>query len=651
MTEHYPAAGPDLYAGRPEQIAPLDIAAMLRVLWHGKWLIFAGFFLFTTLAGYYAFRIAQPQYAATVALQLPSIGTPFQDPPQRPDIDEAAMNTQVAQVTSDAVLTNVIARLDLLSDVEFNRYLAPARPWSLRSLRTNIRHFLAGTAAREPDATAIREKTRQNLRSVLAIARQPDTYILRITARSGDPAKAAVLANTTAAEYLTHIGTLQMQTRAEAEVWLQSRVTDLRTQLETQQAQATSLIATAQLQEDSGLDALSAQVLAADQSLIAAGNTLSVLEAAPESGSARNAAEIAQIRDQITEITAVKNRLSTQLSAQSAGLAELQQIQLQIDATRLLYQTFLGRLQENRMQQGLATPNAQRISPAADGAYIGPRKILILIIAAMLGATLGVVLVAVLHNTRKGAVDARSLRDATGLPVLAQLSNRALRVLQKARPLPPRAALALAARGLHTALSLAMRGQSVQVILATSSVQGEGKTPLSIAVAHSLAMAGKRVVLVGADDRNLHLGAMTGPDMFRQAQASWLDHGGDAHDAALGADLLVLPALVDQQQALLSDTFADRIKALRKTYDHIIIDGPPVLLAPEARLIARHADAIIYAVRWSRTPLDVVARGLDALAEAGTPATGLVLSRINLRKMRRLSSDPCVRAARSPQAV
>ena len=61
------------------------------------------------------------------------------------------------------VLTNVIARLDLMSDPEFNRYLVPARPLSPRSLRTNLRHFLAGTSPQDPDAAAIHEKTIQNL--------------------------------------------------------------------------------------------------------------------------------------------------------------------------------------------------------------------------------------------------------------------------------------------------------------------------------------------------------------------------------------------------------------------------------------------------------------------------------------------------------
>jgi Mrp family chromosome partitioning ATPase len=107
----------------------------------------------------------------------------------------------------------------------------------------------------------------------------------------------------------------------------------------------------------------------------------------------------------------------------------------------------------------------------------------------------------------------------------------------------------------------------------------------------------------------------------------------------------------DQHAPLMSDQLAQRLEMLRQSYDNIIIDGPPVLLAPEARLIASQSDAIIYAVRWSKTHRYVVQRGLEALEDIGHPATGLILSRINLRKMRQLSNDPCLGALPPTQTI
>ncbi|MEJ8561252.1 division plane positioning ATPase MipZ [Yoonia sp. GPGPB17] len=468
---------------------------------------------------------------------------------------------------------------------------------------------------------------------------------MHITARSGDPDKAVLLANTTAARFLAHMQTLQAQTQVEAGIWLQSRVSTLRSQLETQEMQIAALIATAQLQQNGGLDTLSAQVLATDQDLTAARNALAVLEIAPNSGSARNRAEIAQIREKIGDIAALKERLSAQLSAQSAGLAQLHQLQLQTDATRQLYQTFLGQLHENKMQQGLDTPRTERIAHATEGGYVGPRKMLILTIAAMLGGAVGVMLVAIQHNTRKGVVDGRDLRDATGLPVLAQFSTSALRQLrkgQRAFPLPPKSELSHAAYGLYTALALITQTRPAQVMLCTSSIESEGKTETALLLAHALARSGKRVLIIGADERDKQLGTTIEAEVMDAALTTW--HSGEpaAQSARLGTDVLRVPTIADGIGPSNADNLTEWLSTLKQLYDHIVIDGPPVFHSPLARLLASHADTILYAVRWSKTPTEVVQRGLETLEDIGHPATGLILSKVHLRKMRKLSSDPYV---------
>ncbi|WP_342068694.1 GumC family protein [Yoonia algicola] len=657
MTQRVDTTRPDphhRYRDIIEPIAPLDIAAMLRVLWHGKWLVLCVLLFTTGVAGYYAFRMAAPQYVAGATLQLGGADDATSVSVAQPSSDDAALNTAAALVTSDPVLTRVITALDLLADPEFNRYLSPTRPLTRNALRTQARHWLAGTTAEPPDDAAVLDKTIQNLRHALTVTRQPDTYILHITAQSRDPDKAVTLANTTAALYLSYREATQVQKRAETEVWLQSRVNDLRAQLEQQEKEAAAIIASAQIQGDSALDALTTQVLAADQDLSEARNALRALEIGPDNGSARNNAEIAHLRSKINDLTALKDRRSAQLSAQSAGQAALHQIELQAEATRLVYQGFLAQLQENRMQQGLGTTVAQRIAPATEGKYAGPQKMLILTVAVLLGGVLGIIAVAIRHTARKGIVDARSLHDATGLPVLAQFSSRTLRQLEKNTRTPPvlfGKGLSQAGRRLHTSLALTSQGSNAQVIVSTSSIAAEGKTHHALFLTQTLGMAGKRVALIGADTPNPMLRSVIGADPFQAAQQSWASGEPATHCTNLGADILIISDIADQHAPLLSDQLAGRLNSLRQSYDHIIIDAPPVLLAPEARLFARHSDAIIYAVRWSRTPRDAVQRGLEALDDIGHPATGVILSRINLRKMRQLSNDPCLSVLPSAQTI
>lgn len=651
MTKRNMTSRPDAFDVAYRQavpIEPLDIGALLRVIWHGKVMIFSVLLITLALAGYYAFRVASPQYAATATLHLDAKTNPLSDLAQQSaasTVNDMALNTTVALVTSDAVLSKAIATLDLPQDPEFNRYLRPASPFALSSLRTTARNILAGTSENAPSDAAISEKTVQNLRGALTVSRQTDTYILQITAQSGDPAKAGQIANMVAATFLSHVQDLQRQAAQNAEIWLQTRVTELRNRLEAQERQVTNLRAAAQIQDDSVLDDLGAEVLRVDQALSEARNDLANLENAADSGSARNAAEIVQTQTEIRKIMGLKDRLGAQLSAQSEGLAQLHQIQLQTDATRQLYQTFLLQLQENRIQQGRDAPNAHQIAPANQARYVGPRKLLILAIASLLGGTFGVGLVALGHLTRKGAIDPRVLHDETGLPVLSQISALAMRQMRKGRralPLPPDAAVSQAINALWTALTLSKAAMVPQVVMTTSSILNEGKSTLAIALAHRLAAAGKSVVLIGTDTHDGTLRSVIGRTIFTQCKANWPTAQPYIHHAPLGADIIVLPNVADLGSTCLADQMHKLLDTLRASHDHIIVDAPPVLLSIDAQVIATQADAIIYAVRWAKTPLTLVRRGRDALESIGYPATGLVLTKIDKRKMRKLSTDPYI---------
>jgi len=83
-----------------------------------------------------------------------------------------------------------------------------------------------------------------------------------------------------------------------------------------------------------------------------------------------------------------------------------------------------------------------------------------------------------------------------------------------------------------------------------------------------------------------------------------------------------------------SEKFAAFLADMRKRYDYIIIDTPPVLLVPDARIIGQWADAILYAVKWDSTPQGRVVEGLKAFASVNLKVTGLTMAQIDLRDMK-----------------
>jgi uncharacterized protein involved in exopolysaccharide biosynthesis/Mrp family chromosome partitioning ATPase len=626
-------------AERYVPVAPLDLLGLLSTLWRGKLLV-----LFTTicailLGGYYAFHMTSPRYQATATLQIDTTATPLRGVTEQwngPDTDPSSLNTEVTTLSSNRILGQVVDQLNLLEDPEFNRYLQTPSPYSITAIRGRLRHLVAGTTPTAPDQTAIYEKTIQNLRGALTATRPADTYIFEISARSRSDAKAIILANVTAAAYVADQQRLTDTATRAAENWLATRVQALEAQLGAQEMAVNDLIATAQIQENAKLDGLSNQILLSEQQLDVAQDALSQLQSTSAPISPRQSAALAQLQSEITEIGAQRDRLRAQLTAQSAGLGRLHQMQREADATRALYQSFLTRLQETRVQRGLENPNSQVITAATSAQYLGPRKLLIIEIAALLGALMGLSLVILRDTLRSGVNDPTQLQGVTGLPVFAQTRQihiHNLRHLRRAM-----ANFAPAMRAIRTGLMLAANGRTPAVILYTASHGGEGKTDHAVALAHTLAQAGKDVLLLGADLANpdlvKHLRLQPTAGIADMIAGEALLQDALVNNTPLGFDLLLARHSSTSDDPILSDGLDSLCGVLRKRYDHIIIDAPPVMTDPTTALWAQLADAVIYGVQWSKTPLAMVQAGLDKLRDAGAPVTGLVLTKVNRRVIR-----------------
>jgi polysaccharide biosynthesis transport protein len=84
-----------------------------------------------------------------------------------------------------------------------------------------------------------------------------------------------------------------------------------------------------------------------------------------------------------------------------------------------------------------------------------------------------------------------------------------------------------------------------------------------------------------------------------------------------------------------SDRFASMLEELRRKYDVIIIDTPPVLIVPDARVIAQNVDATVFVVKWDKTERQQVIGALREFESVGKPVSGLVLNQISPRGMKR----------------
>ena len=205
----------------------------------------------------------------------------------------------------------------------------------------------------------------------------------------------------------------------------------------------------------------------------------------------------------------------------------------------------------------------------------------------------------------------------------------------------PVSAAAEAIRNLRTSVMLSNVDRPPQVIMLTSSIPGEGKTTMALALTQSFASLNKRTLLIEGDLRRLVFSEYFSASDYNQGLVSVLAGETKLADATrhideVGTDILLGEKFEANVADLFSsERFAQLISEARAKYDVIVIDTPPVLVVPEARTIAGQADALLFAVHWDSTDQSQVAEGLRMLESVGQRPTGLVLNQIDMKGMKR----------------
>jgi capsular exopolysaccharide synthesis family protein len=213
------------------------------------------------------------------------------------------------------------------------------------------------------------------------------------------------------------------------------------------------------------------------------------------------------------------------------------------------------------------------------------------------------------------------LRRLYDLPILARVP---LESGKKGTPLSPRELSPVGAEAYRTLRStLSVNGTGGGTILVTGPSPGEGKSTTAINLASSLALAGKRVIMIEADLRRPSLGDALGITSERGGVVSVLIENTKLEDALVasptyGNNLRVLAA--DYEGGWIAELFsipaAERmIDDARRLADYVIIDSPPLNEVVDSLPLARRADEVLIVVRLGKTRMDKISQLAELLAE------------------------------------
>ncbi len=223
---------------------------------------------------------------------------------------------------------------------------------------------------------------------------------------------------------------------------------------------------------------------------------------------------------------------------------------------------------------------------------------------------------------------------------------------------PPHSPLTEAYRTLRTSLLFSFVDKKLQALMIASTGPEEGKTLTAVNLGHMLALDGKTVLIVDADlvksSLNLYFGIDRSPgltDVLSQIHLagqgrSDADKKGDrlaiirmkVKSAIVRTDpdgLFVLPSgsvAPNPTEMLGSKGMFFLVAELKKKFDFIVFDTPPVLSASDSQVLAPVADGVVFVVRSGYTNRDAARRAIERLRAARANILGVLLNQVDMKK-------------------
>jgi len=300
---------------------------------------------------------------------------------------------------------------------------------------------------------------------------------------------------------------------------------------------------------------------------------------------------------------------------------------------RRIYDLIMSRIKEIGLNQQTMVNNIRLMDEAVLPRFpVRPRKALNLAAGVLLGLLLGVgtvFFVDYLDNTIKSTDD---IERYLGLPILAVVPkirrNSAAQVKE-------------AFQTLRTSILFASKARSLNTILVTSAGPGEGKSSTIVGLARTLASAGDRVLLMDADLRrpsvhaNLDVdrdGGLTNFLMGREGGDAWKRYV----KATPGSERLEVmtcgPIPPNPVELFGQERFQTLLGDLRRSYDWVLIDSPPVASMSDSIVLASQVDMVVLMVKHNENDRELIRRSAHRLREIAGNLVGAVLNQVDLSR-------------------
>lgn len=312
-----------------------------------------------------------------------------------------------------------------------------------------------------------------------------------------------------------------------------------------------------------------------------------------------------------------------------------------------LYVMLLQKYEENALSLAVTSNNLRCIDSPLLVGRVAPNSKMIFLVALFVGLLIPAAIIYVRESMRTQLTINDDLSTLTSLPCVGNIPvkhsvkgerSKAVVVARNKNDI-----MAEAFRTLRTNLQFVMKKSTGKVVMFTSTTSGEGKTFVASNLAMSVALLGKKVLLMGLDIRRPRLAEMFGFNKHDEGITSYLaadEKDTDILDRAIRPsgieeNLDILPAGIvppNPAELLARPNMDKAIEYLSTKYNYIILDTAPVALVTDSMIISRVADAVAYVARLDYTQKADIKYLNNIVAEGKLENVSLVVNGEDVKK-------------------
>jgi tyrosine-protein kinase Etk/Wzc len=278
-----------------------------------------------------------------------------------------------------------------------------------------------------------------------------------------------------------------------------------------------------------------------------------------------------------------------------------------------LYLTLLQKREEAAIAKASVTVNTKVLYPPVKmNATLNPSKSKVLFTSVLIGLILPIIFAIFKEVLNRKIISKKQLQGMTNIPVLAELEQA-----ESTENFPfiiegnNRSMFGEQIRSLRTNIDFYLNAaKPVNYVVITSSVSGEGKSFLSMNIAKSYSLQGKRVALLEFDLRRPKIHKALNMSDIKAGLTSFLLGKYTCEEIVLPIhakpeeklDLFPSGPIPPNPQELVSNDNMKKLKEyLDANYDIVIVDTPPYGIVADAQILGRWADVTLIVTRFQQT--------------------------------------------------